>query len=360
MFNKEVMKIINYYRNIEKIKNSEIKQFKKGRWFHWRRIFVLRTQDEYTVVSVNFFDRMARIFLNLLCMDYFHSFGNKKIFNDKKIKLISCKQLDKKISKFSEISKKTEKILQEPIEKECSNNEIPWVPDLLAEHYEEMKKIPCPIARDTGLAIIKGAYTSPTGKIASLSSGAQLLKESQCVQNSILECSINPRHNDAKVEVINQDCLDAAEEELKNGAKKVAVLMLASPIEPGGAMEEGNNGQEEDLCRRSTIFGFMWDQAHITAETILYNLVDVTPHQVNPEYSSMTNNKMIHVPGVTVFRSGKKENYKFLEMPFEVGMLVSPGLDRPSYKRENGKTQFVRTEDEEQLTKLIMTHLKVS
>jgi len=74
----------------------------------------------------------------------------------------------------------------------------------------------------------------------------------------------------------------------------------------------------------------------------------------------MKNNKMIHVPKVTVFRSKKSEGYKMLDQPFQVGMLVSPGLDRPDYVKVGGKTQYARSEDQEQLNKLIMTQLKVA
>lgn len=232
---------------------------------------------------------------------------------------------------------------------------------VLATRREETEKIQCPIALLTGRATTEGFYMSPSGKKNLLHSGEQLLKGSRAISNSILECSMKMRHEESKVVVIDQDCLEAAEEEIRNGAKKVAVLMFASPLEPGGAMEEGNNGQEEDLCRRSDIFGFMWDQSHFNASTSLYNLVDVNrPHQVDPQYCAMTNNRMIHVPQVTVFRSGKNDSYKMLEKPFEVGMLISPALDRPGYEKRDENMHYKREEDEEQLRKLIMTQLKVS
>ena len=137
--------------------------------------------------------------------------------------------------------------------------------------------------------------------------------------------------------------------------------MLSSPTEAGGGMHAENEGQEEDLCRRSDIFGFMWDQSHFLAKTECYRLVEVErAHQKNPQYSTMTTNRMIHVPQVTVFRAGKKDHYKMLEKPFEVGMLVSPGLDRPEYEKVDRKTRYKREEDVEQLRKLIMTQLKVA
>lgn len=227
--------------------------------------------------------------------------------------------------------------------------------------YDEIQKIRCPIAQATGMAITNGFYLTSSGKTVSLRSGNQLLEESSAVSNTILEKPVPPRYEHSPVTVIPQDCLEAAQEQLQQGAQKVAVLMLASPIEPGGGMEDGNRGQEEELCRRSDIFGFMWDQARSLARRSLYNLVDVQgAHQRDPAYSSMQNNRMIHVPQVTVFRAGQKNRYAFLETPFEVGMLVSPGLDRPRYEKVEGKTYYNRAEDEEQLRKLIMTQLKVA
>lgn len=230
-------------------------------------------------------------------------------------------------------------------------------PSSQATLLEEAKNFSCPIAQSTGKALAEGFYTGPSGKKIPLRSGAQLLEGSRSISHAALTHPMKSRYEKSEIVVVEQDCLYAAEMELKNGAKKVAVLMLASPIEPGGAMEEGNNGQEEELCRRSNIFGFMWDQARGFAKTFLYNLVDVKiAHQVNPEYASMTNNRMIHVPQVTVFRSGKDANYKMLETPFEVGMLISPGLDRPEYD----KACFKRTADQEQLLKVLSTQLTVA
>lgn len=235
------------------------------------------------------------------------------------------------------------------------------IPEALITRREETEKIRCPIAKVTGIATTEGFYITPSGKEKKLRSGEDLCEGSDVRSNVILISSVAPRYPASEITVIEQDCLKAAEDALNFGAKKVAVLMFASPIEPGGAMEEGNNGQEEDLCRRSNIFAFMWDQSHFLAKNMFYNLVDVTePHQENPDYLSMTNNRMLHVPQVTVFRDGKIKNYEMLEEPFDVGMLVSPALDRPEYKREGEIVRYTRDEDVEQLNKLIMTQLKVA
>lgn len=230
----------------------------------------------------------------------------------------------------------------------------------LQTRLEESYAITCPIARETALATSLGYYLTPSGKKLPLRLGTQLIEESRYIMNFLLDYSVPPKYDVSTITVIDSDCLQAAQNELQNGTLKAAVLMLASPIEPGGAMLDGNNGQEEDLCRRSNIFSFMWDQSHYLTKKIMYNLVDVRPHQVDPDYASMNNNRMIHVPNVTVFRSGKENQYTMLENPFEIGMLISPGLDRPRYEMVDGQNKYVRSQDQEQLEKLVTTQLKTA
>lgn len=233
--------------------------------------------------------------------------------------------------------------------------------EVLKTRLDEIERMTCPVARKTGMATTQGFYLTPSGKIILLHSGEELLQKSCHYPNSLEKSSKPKIYPNYPAVVVPGDCLEVAEYELQTGAKKVAVLMLASPIEPGGAMEDGNNGQEEDLCRRSDIFGFMWEQSHFLATRPMYNLVDVKiAHEKNPNYSAMTNNRMLHVPNVTVFRAGRNKDYAMLEKPFEVGMLASPGLDRPEYERTNGVTSYKRKEDEEQLQKLIMTQLRAA
>ena len=228
------------------------------------------------------------------------------------------------------------------------------------DQFDEVQHIPYLPSRETGMAtIINGYYTTPSGKTYALRSGAQLLEGSSLHPNTIVEQPVARRHDVCEVAVVNQDCLEAARDELPNG--NVAVLMFASPLEAGGDMAEENFSQEEGLCRRSNMFGFMWDQVRMRATTHCYNLVDLThPDQVDPPYSTLANNRMIHVPQVTVFRAGKNDDYQMLENPFDVGMLVSPALKFPRYERLDGKSRFTRDEDEVQLRKVLMTQLKVA
>ena len=137
--------------------------------------------------------------------------------------------------------------------------------------------------------------------------------------------------------------------------------MFASPTEPGGGMSEGAKAQEEDLCRRSDIFGFMWDQVHFSASKSLYPLVSLThAHERDPNYHQKEINRMIHVPNVSVFRTAQSEGYAFLDEPFNVGMLISPAPNSPRFIKNGQATNYARQEDIDQMVKLIKTQLSIA
>ncbi len=114
------MKIINSYSNINELQpqqNILLKEgqlLKEGRWFKWKRVFVLKTNEKYAVVSVNFFERSARLFLSIFKIDYFRVFGDKKIFGNKKIEVISLEQLERESARFIQTAAKIKIVKEEP------------------------------------------------------------------------------------------------------------------------------------------------------------------------------------------------------------------------------------------------------
>lgn len=65
---------------------AEYAQTSKGKWYHWKRVYVIKSSgQEYGLVSLNFFERLAR---NICKIDIF-----KKAFEGKKITIISPKTL---------------------------------------------------------------------------------------------------------------------------------------------------------------------------------------------------------------------------------------------------------------------------
>ena len=170
----------------------------------------------------------------------------------------------------------------------------------------------------------------------------------------------NKRYETTEIVIVEQDCLYAAQKDaLLNEA--VAVLMFASPLEAGGGMhDKKHDGQEEMLARRSNIFGFLWDQTHKNLDDVdklQYPLISLKQaHQKDPDYNSLDRNGTIHVPNVTVFRAGADQNFAFLDNPFKVGMILAAPPDQPTLKG----TEYARTEDLEQLERVIGTILSIA
>jgi uncharacterized protein (TIGR02452 family) len=218
--------------------------------------------------------------------------------------------------------------------------------------------ITCPVAQGTRTATEQGFYTAPSGKQVNLCSGEQLYKQSFRFSNTMDVSSIERKFASTEVVVVKGDCLEVAEKEQRMD-NKVAVLVFASPVEPGGAMAEGNNGQEEDICRRSNLFDLMWKLLYNSDRfSELYPLVDLNhAAEVDPSYSQKKFNGMFLTSAVTVFRAGKDKNYAFLEKPFDVGMLISPALRKPQLTDQN---TYLRKEDQEQIEKVIITQLRAS
>ena len=96
----------------------------------------------------------------------------------------------------------------------------------------------------------------------------------------------------AKVIVSGKRSLEAAESYAKQG-KKVCVLNFASATNPGGGVVNGSSAQEECLCRCTTLYPCLNNNALWTA---FY-----APHRkvANPLY----NNDCIYTPNIFVFKS---------------------------------------------------------
>ncbi len=113
----------------------------------------------------------------------------------------------------------------------------------------------------------------------------------------------------------NKDALSLAHEKTmdpsyydENGENRILLLNLASAVKPGGGVRDGMGGQEEDLCRESTL------------------LVSLESDEAKPyyEYNNKLNTRMgsdavIITPDVAVFRDGKGE---LLDIPFTISTIT--------------------------------------
>jgi hypothetical protein len=85
------------------------------------------------------------------------------------------------------------------------------------------------------------------------------------------------------VRLVQSDTLDAAQElHLQHPTARIAVLNMASPLQPGGGVLRGAKAQEESLSMRSTLYP-----------------------SLRPEWYPHPRNAVIYTPDVLVFRSAE-------------------------------------------------------
>ena len=112
--------------------------------------------------------------------------------------------------------------------------------------------------------------------------------------------------HDTVIEVVNADSFDAAEPHSKD--TRTCVLNLASDRCPGGGVRKGSKAQEEDLCRRSSLF--------LTLPSEFYPL---------NRYTVLFSDKVEVI---------KDSSYKPLRHPFEVSVLSMAALRHPKLQAD--------------------------
>lgn len=208
------------------------------------------------------------------------------------------------------------------------------------------------IADGTLEAISQGGYVNSQGERQVLQSGNTLSENSQ-YYNIITRAITEAKYTELKVSVVNQDCLQAAQEQVLQG-DRVAVVMFGSPIEPGGGFTEGIGAQEEELCYRSEIAGCLVNQIErfTTGKEHFYPLANRSDGLLD---------RLIHTPDVTVFRGTRSEDYAFLDSPFKVGMLIIAASVRPPLKGlGTDLIEYENEEDEANMRALIISQLFVA
>ncbi len=119
-------------------------------------------------------------------------------------------------------------------------------------------------------------------------------------------CAFSCENKDA-LSLAHEKCLDPSYKD-ESGNSRILLLNLASAIRPGGGVRDGMGGQEEALCRNSTL------------------LLSLESDEAKPyyEYNQKKNTRMgsdgvVFSPEVAVFRDEKGE---FLEEPFTISVLT--------------------------------------
>lgn len=100
----QTMQRIDYYDHVNLINAHQIEQWQKGKWSDWQRVFVIESKikGRVAVVSLNGFERFARLIQKIFCVDYF-----EKFFHAKDVQVLSPSQLKQSDQKVSELSRST-------------------------------------------------------------------------------------------------------------------------------------------------------------------------------------------------------------------------------------------------------------
>ena len=132
------------------------------------------------------------------------------------------------------------------------------------------------------------------------------------------------------VRLVQSDTLDAARElHFQHPKARIAVLNMASPLQPGGGVLRGAKAQEESLCMRSTLYP-----------------------SLRPEWYRHPHDAVIYTPDVLVFRSAEM---KMLEAKdrFYVDVISCAAPRHPEVSGgKDGSTSvcYADAEDEEMMS----------
>jgi uncharacterized protein (TIGR02452 family) len=192
------------------------------------------------------------------------------------------------------------------------------------------------VFQETIKCIKAGEYRAPSGQIWPLRDGITLSAESKLIEG---ETPAPGSPHELTIRVVEGDCLDVAQKCARFG--KTALLLFASTREAGGGMSDGTNGQEEHICYRSEMSGFMEHQLYLFDASF---------------YNGELGERLIHTPKVQVFRASQANDFACLDVPYTLGILSQAAPVKPPLK-DGG---YANIADREKLDRLILTQLGVA
>ncbi|MFE2287473.1 TIGR02452 family protein [Streptomyces sp. NPDC059443] len=179
------------------------------------------------------------------------------------------------------------------------------------------------IARDNAAILASGGYRTRSGRQVALAAAVAKAKAGTRIYgpNRVIPGEPVPGKTGRTVVEVTGESSTAAARRLaadRPEETSVAVLNFASARNPGGGYVRGAKAQEEALCRASALY-----------ETLLEAPEYYEIHRA--EVSTFYTDRVIHSPGVPVFRDDRGE---LMETPFRAGFLTSPAPNAGTIRRQ--------------------------
>lgn len=197
----------------------------------------------------------------------------------------------------------------------------------------------------------------PNGTELTLPSGEDLSRRSTCYHLNDIERKVQvgerlsenqyPTH----ITVVNQDCVDVAQEQSALG-NNVVIVSFGCHDSPAGNSPAGYGTQEEEICFRTTLSRPMnYQLCYIGTPPFSYFPL----HYQNESREIIQNTaKLIYTPDVLVFRAGTEHNYKYLDQPFTIGVISGAPREHPPLINEGTTEVDYANEEDKKIVELLI------
>jgi uncharacterized protein (TIGR02452 family) len=152
--------------------------------------------------------------------------------------------------------------------------------------------------------------------------------EKLSLQNRKLLLESSASYENTTILVNKLDTLSSARICTENG-ENVAALNFASAINPGGGFLNGAIAQEEDICRKSTLFASLNTEKAFE----MYAFNRCLPTHMYSDY-------MLFSPLVWVFRD---ENLSLVQEPFSLSVITAPAPNLTFLDYDSGAKEIIDT-----------------
>ena len=191
---------------------------------------------------------------------------------------------------------------------------------------ETLYKLRGSVFQNTLSIVRNGGYLSERGSDVRLPNPEAMMAGTCFYADEQPSCKEMPAKQHTEVEVLEEDCLLAANL-LKKSGFNPAVLNMASRRNPGGGVLTGAGAQEENLFRRTNLCLSMYQFASYAEEYGL--LKSENQYPLDPDFGG------VYTPDACVFRGLEKEGYPLLDEWYSLSFISVAGLNRPTLDKNN-------------------------